>query len=68
MYRRDEEGVLFDFLMVPWAMVRCGLWAGHWAVGFLRSRLELCDRRAEFVRELELSPDARIQPYASQGR
>ena len=34
MYRREEEGVLLDFLMVPWAMVRWGLWVGHWLLVF----------------------------------
>ena len=36
------------------------------AVGFcvVGDGLELCDRRAEFVGELELSPGVRIQPYA----
>lgn len=28
--RREEEGVLLDFLIAPWAMVRCGLWVGLW--------------------------------------
>ena len=35
IYRRDEEGVLLDFLIGPWAMVRWGLWVGDWKL-FLR--------------------------------
>ncbi len=33
-YRLEEEGVLLDFLMAPWAMVRWGLWVWYWLLVF----------------------------------